>query len=114
MTTREKWLALADMCAKATGPNFALEQAIGLAAGVSTSLAPAYTESLDAIVGLIKTTRPTWGWDCAHDMTFQKAPMANVWWTDSTGLHWGGHRSAASPALALCEAFCLAMAETSQ
>lgn len=107
MTTRDEWLALAEKCATASGPNFALEQEIGLVAGVSHSLAPAYTASLDAIVGLIAAQLPGWYWSVEEggfamirSLTFRR-PDGDV-----------VCRKSASPALALCTAFCLAMAVT--
>lgn len=113
MTTREEWLALADMCAKATGASPAIDIDIYTALGEDRGFrVPAYTASLDAIVGLIKATRPAWGWDCSHDVMFKQFPMANVWWSDAAGVHWAGHQLASSPALALCAAYCLARAET--
>ena len=112
MTTREEWLALAERCAKAEGPSFALEQAIGLAAGVSVSLALPYTASLDAITGLVEAARPVMSYEVRRSGAGDKG-QATIWnpaRSPSAGydIRVTGRPS---PALALCEAFCRAMAE---
>lgn len=94
MTTREEWLALAERCAKAEGPGLILEQDIGLAAGVRMSLIPPYTASLDAITGLIDAANLGWEVDDNGRAVVGVESFSN----------------GASPALALCVAFCREMA----
>lgn len=110
MTTREEWLALAEKCAEAEGPSFGLDLDIGLAAGVSTSLALPYTASLDAVTGLIAQALPGWHWEAGADrsamMRAPDTPPRRTLAIDDICI-W----KSASPALALCEAFCRAMAE---
>lgn len=104
MTTREEWLALAERCAKAEGPSIGLELDIGDAAGVSTSLATPYTASLDAITGLVRGTFRVYSicdyGDGGSYATIIRQPFHPI-----------NSQKCKSPALALCEAFCRAMAE---
>lgn len=107
MTTREEWLALAERCAKAEGPCIGLDLDIGDAAGVSASL---YTSSLDEITELIAQKLPGWHWEAGADrsamMRAPDTPPRRTLAIDDICI-W----KSASPALALCEAFCRAMAE---
>lgn len=66
-----------------------------------------YTSSIEAITGLIARALPGWHWEVGAD---RSAMMRNPGeWRGAADdiCIWG----AASPALALCEAFCRAMAE---
>jgi len=52
-------LELAELCEKAEGPSYALEQAIGRAVRCPTVVPPIYTASLDAAMSLVPEG---WGW----------------------------------------------------
>lgn len=124
MTTREEWLSLAEKCAKAEGPSIGLDLDIGLAAGVSVSLALPHTASLDAITGLIARALPGWAWrvatchvsddawlaldygDPAHCDRLRAElgePQKGHWTDDGIDID---RRPPGNPALALCDAFC--------
>lgn len=123
MTTREEWLALAERCAKAEGPDEDLSRAIWLALGKSP-LCRHYTASLDAITGLIARALPGWAWrvatchvsddawlaldygDPAHCDRLRAElgePQKGHWTDDGIDID---RRPPGNPALALCEAFC--------
>jgi hypothetical protein len=104
MTTREEWLALAEKCAKAEGPSIGLDLDIGLAAGVSVSLALPHTASLDAITGLVRSHWPM------HSVSAYADDVAYATVFIRPAMPINSHKCA-TPALALCEAFCRAMAE---
>ena len=119
-----KWVELAERCEQATGPDrkidWAIVEAIGKADFYRTyatkpllhkGLVPTYTTSLDAITALIERELPGW---------------RVRWHTDGDGVHEAfledkgdfdaidarhTETFAASPALALCAAFCRAMNE---
>ena len=109
MTTREEWLSLSERCAKAEGPDRDIDRCIIAYLPDEHTLigCGGYTESLDVITGLIARALPGWHWEVGAD---RSAMMRNPGeWRGAADdiCIWG----AASPALALCEAFCLAMAE---
>jgi len=109
MTSKAEWLALAERCEKATVPDdrlsFAIDQLLfapRLIRGFK-ALAP-YTASLDAITALIwKELTPV----SVDLQTVSRAAYATIW---GTGTRTDICR-ADTPALALCAAFCRAMAE---
>ena len=128
MTTHEQWLALAKRCAEATGLDRNLDGDIyvlwfgdedlrsigyGLVRSVwmrSEHAAPEVTGSIDAIVSLIEKTLP--GWFVNADLTpFNDSTTVEVrlrpkfYGVDKVGI------DGATPALALCQAYCLARAE---
>lgn len=112
---RPTWLALAERCEKATGPDQDVDWCIHAAIidwparykPIQPSN-PEYTASLDAITALIERDLPGWRW---------KAGRAefHCWATIYGGPDEGSVFSAVSiqgcAALALCAAFCRAMAE---
>lgn len=126
---RAQWLALAERCEKAKGPDRELDEDIAQALGWTTFMfggaglcwkdtageprptPPRWTSSLDAIVALIDVWLPRW---------------RVRWQTDGDGVHeaflenkgdFGAVEArhtlsfGINPALALCAAFCRAMAE---
>lgn len=113
---RAEWLALAERCEMATGPNYALEQDIALAGsfGDSALKPPAITASLDAIVNMIERELPGWSWHAGN--TKDGRGYGSVVDPEPTSPSWEEQgyvvdSKAATPALALCVAFCLAMSE---
>lgn len=121
MTTRDEWLALAERCEKAEGPDRELDAALAKAAVPHTNGTPhilmwsvnpdtgrqipnAFTASLDAAVAVVEARfGRTWKleWRCNEAGTgFVFAGVARK----------SGH-SYGSPALALMAAYCRARAE---
>jgi hypothetical protein len=122
--TDEEWIALAERCEKATVPDDRLSFAIDkllfaprLIRGFK-ALAP-YTASLDAITALTERELPDYHWRI-------QGGRKDTGWTQMSGdprayikakasrlaAHTDGKDGeAATPALALCAAFCRAMAE---
>ena len=105
--TRDEWIALAERCEAATGPDDRLDFAIDgllfaprLMRGFKAR-AP-YTASLDAITALIERELPDYDYTCGKT-------------NGGLTIHaqCGSHEMAfgSAPALALCGAFCRAMAE---
>ena len=110
---RQTWLALAERCEKATGPDREVDldlvsSVIGKRWPHTMATVASYTDSLDAITALIERELPGWRW---------KAGRAefHCWATIYGGAGEGPVFSAVSvqgcAALALCAAFCRAMAE---
>lgn len=128
--TPTEWNALAERCRDAKGADREIDGDISLAVGEAQDVfkdtpyvdregarfvgrgmvfsAPYYTASLDAIVALVERELPGWIWTI-----YSKAegphptPRATVVATDyRTQIGCNGQ----TPALALCAAFCLAMA----
>lgn len=123
-TTKQQWLALAERCEAATGPDREITESIMHALGYSrVSDAHWFCEgkghwndgnrlaaSLDAITALIEREFPETRWSVAHSGyswpdTFagQISPVG--------GLLMRRLSQSATPALALCAAFCRAKAE---
>lgn len=125
MTTREQWLALAERCEKATGPDDAVDWDMLMAMcgpgyedswlaapaaryALSTSYgyhAPEWTASLDAITALIERELPGWGWSIRRKPR-DKVCTAHIGTSVTVSV-----RIQQKPAIALCAAFCRAMAE---
>jgi len=105
MTNKAEWLALAERCEAATGPDKLLDMAIRFALG-----APVrpwnYTASLDAITALIERELPEVQWLCRTDTL---GGFGNLYRRRNPDRSWPCF--AFTPALALCAAFCRAMAE---
>lgn len=132
--TRDEWLDLAKRCEEAKGADREIDVEIALAIDLHppgleklrniihlwgtvsafvadltvinawTRALPKYTDSLDALAGLAKTVLPGCTWHISNPDGFGRA---SLWGEDDVvarGL-------AASPPLALCAAFCRAMAE---
>ena len=135
---RPTWLALAERCEKATGPDPKLDAAMDLlvgnpqnffgpafgtdyvdgperhdgaatwAGGGRRYYAPPYTASLDAITALIERELPGWRWKCGRSMV---RGWATLYGDPTIGVSHSGTSLAGNVALALCAAFCRAMAE---
>jgi hypothetical protein len=122
--TRDEWLALAERCEKAEGPekgcapgqrpiDWSIYKAVFAGVeGFSGSEVnfPRYTASLDAITALIERELPGFLWKVssigpngllAHAHIEKEFLNVENWW----------HGAAATPALALCAALCRAKAE---
>jgi hypothetical protein len=120
--TRDEWIALAERCEKATGPEREIDAAIHDAVyggseacgavirwgGGVQWIAP-YTSSLDAITALIERELPEMRWLCR---TNNEGGFGNLYRKATLDLSdfraWPCY--AATPALALCAAFCRACA----
>ncbi len=139
MTDREKWLALAERCEKATGPDREIDYLVSAAVGnipegcrrngafswicprpslmtVTYHSPVSYTASLDAITDLIERELPKAGWEVCGGKTRDKiASRAWTWlawaWFEGSGILGKSVSRAKTPALALCAAFCRAKAE---
>jgi hypothetical protein len=131
--TRDEWLALAARCEAATGADREIDGAIALAFGWTLqkmrgdakpywrkpgetkfytrelSGPPAYTSSIDDITALIQRELPGWDWQVASKREDRDGCPAHVHGVFDRELLREG--CAATPALALCAAFCRAMAE---
>jgi hypothetical protein len=128
MTTKAQWLALAERCEKATGPDRELDCAIYALAKKHmnpaallesfrrefsiSAMIDAYTTSLDAITALIERELPAaWVWTLGQNI-HHRTWSVSINNLDSDGapysVCWGA--SSYAPALALCAAFCRAMA----
>lgn len=109
MSKREQWLALAERCKKATGPDREIDRCI--IAYVPDECVyigcGGYTGSLDAITGLIEREFPGHWWDT--DKT-EKA-SASIWRLENGEMAMSVYcNECHTPALALCAAFCRAKA----
>ena len=118
MTTKAEWLKLARLCEAQTGSDRALDHQILLALGWTADgwrwnlpsgdfLHPTVfpSASLDAITALIERELP----DMEGIIPLKGKQEAWLW--PSRGIAKGWRCTAATPALALCAAFCRAMAE---
>jgi hypothetical protein len=120
MTSKEEWLALAERCEKATGPDREIDGAIIAALGfswrgmdywdnaTSTKILRGrtdYTASLDAITALIEREMTDAGWSAHSEYYDESVGRITRRGKDTIVCY------AATPALALCAAFCRAMAE---
>ena len=124
MTTKAEWLALAERCEKAMEPDCQLElqllsAAIGKRWQLGTDTVPRYTSSLDAITALIERELPDFHWriqgGCKKTGWIQMSgdPRAYIK-SKAKDYNIGFDGEAATPALALCAAFCRAMAEAAE
>lgn len=128
MMTRETWLALAERCEKATGPDREIDGKIAHALRPGVLIRgfyfTPYTASLDAITALIERELPGTSWrihwrgigrNCCG-MISRLGPddydEFNVEFGDEVAI--GRGYRVATPALALCAAFCRAMAEKAE
>jgi hypothetical protein len=138
MTTKAEWIALAERCEKATGPDREIDATMEAYAGKwsaddleyvladieTNARIDVYTRSLDAITALIERELPEMRWLCRPDKeggfgTLYAAPEAieqgslKTWETikQESLKEWPCWAYADTPALALCAAFCRAMAE---
>jgi hypothetical protein len=129
MTSKTEWIALAERCQKATGPEREIDGDIAHVAKQFVDYlprvperpwlwaefvepddwecweAPEYTASLDAITALIAKEMTDAGWS-AHSEYYDENVGRIMRRGKDTIV-----RYAATPALALCAAFCRAMAE---
>jgi hypothetical protein len=131
MTSKAEWIDLAERCEKAKGLDRETDGDIAHAAKQFVDYlprvperpwlwaefvdpddwecweAPEYTASLDAITALIERELPGYSWRLLKG---QRYITAELWLSgDCDGHLWA--LDAATPALALCAAFCRAMAE---
>jgi hypothetical protein len=124
MTSKAEWIALAERCEGATGPDRDLDCALyalvrrhmnpvalleSFRREISIqSMVDCFTASLDAITALIERELPGWEWQANGN----RGKPKSLAWVYSGSQHDKVHKSyAATPALALCAAFCRAMAE---
>ena len=120
MTSKAEWIALAERCEKATAASSVLSKDIVAAMGYSWR-GMAYwsddnrttwvgsvdlTYSLDAITALIERELPEVRWVCRTDTL---GGFGNLYRRRNPDRSWPCF--AFTPALALCAAFCRAMAE---
>ena len=113
MTSKADWLALAERCEKAMEPDCQLDlQLVSAAIGerwqLGTDTVPRYTASLDAITALIERELP----NVTGIIPLTSGDEAWLW--PKNGNPKGWRCNAATPALALCAAFCRAMAEAAE
>lgn len=132
MTTRETWLALAERCEAAKGPDREISEGILSALGYARiSDAHWFCEgkghwndgnriaaSLDAITALIERELPGCGWSVDRspsDAKIAGSPVLPEAFIMQHGDEWTYEGwplcKAHTPVLALCAAFCRAMAE---
>jgi hypothetical protein len=130
MTSKAEWLALAERCKKATGSDRETDATLASTLGRRVEWhvesggykghsnlhpvqltswggeeVPSYTASLDAITALIERELP----EVTGIIPLTGGDEAWLW--PKSGNPKGWRCNAASPALALCAAFCRAMAE---
>lgn len=132
MTTAAEWAALAERCEAAKGQDCEIDATMYALARnhlnpsaflesfrreiATKTMVPVYTASLDAITARIEREFPGWGYDFkrrkADESPYSRGCFASVWETPSVRItsDCGQLRPCASPALALCAAFCRAMA----
>jgi hypothetical protein len=124
MTTKAEWLALAERCEKAKGPDQSIDVWIENYCGIAEFIQPhtwrasidspergrirPLTASLDAITALIERELPEVRWVCRTD-TLGGRSFGNLYRRRNPDRSWPCF--AFTPALALCAAFCRAMAE---
>lgn len=115
--SKETWLALAARCEKAAGPDRDIERCIAaiLPDGFQTYPIRGYTCSLDAITALIDAITalierelPGWYWQTQSETYHNKAKALL---RSLVGEWIAAAGDAKTPPLALCAAFCRAMAE---
>ena len=108
MTSKAEWIALAERCAKATGPDRDIERCMCSLIPDGFQMVPfsGFTSSLDAITSLIARELP----EVTGIIPLTGGDEAWLW--PKSGNPKGWRCNAATPALALCAAFCRAMAET--
>jgi hypothetical protein len=121
MTSKADWIALAERCTDATGSDQEIDGAIFDALSLDLSISaehlakdkrltlewlPKYSASLDAITALIARELPEVQWLCRTDTL---GGFGNLYRRRNPDRSWPCF--AFTPALALCAAFCRAMAE---
>jgi hypothetical protein len=117
VVTKEEWLALAERCEKATGPDREIDAALHDAVyggsearetfrkwGCGVIWIKPRTSSLDAITALIERKLPS----VTGIIPLTSGDEAWLWPKDGSPKGW--RCNAATPALALCAAFCRAKA----
>jgi hypothetical protein len=132
MTSKAEWLALAERCEGATGPDreidaeiydattphllyageYAGKRAVRRSGGAVWL--PFFTYSLDDITALIKRELPGLGWRIAGQDEHGGKPYAQIRWPIQNQIWRQEIAHAATPSLALCAAFCRAMAEKAE
>jgi hypothetical protein len=126
MTSKAEWLALAERCEKAMEPDREIDWCIHAAIlNWPAEIKPRqpgdaeYTASLDAITALIERELPDFHWriqgGCKKTGWIQMSgdPRAYIK-SKAKDYKIGFDGEAATPALALCAAFCRAMAEAAE
>lgn len=110
MTSKAEWLALAERCEGATGSDRDIERCMGSLLPEGFQMIPyfGFTSSLDAITSLIEREMPDAGWS-AHNEYYDVIEGRIMRRGQDTIM-----RYSATPALALCAAFCRAMAEKAE
>jgi len=108
MTTKAEWIALAERCEGATEPDREIERCMCslIPDGFQTIPFSGFTSSLDAITALIEGELPEMRWLCRTDTL---GGFGNLYRRQNPDRSWPCF--AFTPALALCAAFCRAMAE---
>ena len=136
--TRTEWLALAERCEAATGPDTELDAAIACAVHgwtqISEEIDPygdvpmlidrdgggpmipcEYTASIDAITALIERDLPGGAWSAGMGCVRPDEPVAGARLFSAESRYFCiGEAEGRSPALALCAAFCHAKAERAE
>lgn len=104
------WNDLARRCKTAEGENLDLDYRITRAAFPDDILPVAnVTSSLDAITAMIERKLPGLGWEVARWEDDPGTPYARLMWNEGDTFKSTKEVRAATPALALCAAFCKAM-----
>jgi hypothetical protein len=132
MTSKAEWLALSERCEKATGPDrdidaeiydattphllyageYAGKRAVRRSGGAVWL--PFFTYSIDDITALIERELPAAAWRAVRPLDDRK-PQGTIQRRGETGgFNIWVDTEAATPALALCAAFCRAMAEKAE
>ena len=121
MTSKADWIALAERCEKAMEPDREIDWCIHAAIlNWPAEIKPRqpgdaeYTASLDAITALIERELPGLGWRIAGQDEHGGKPYAQIRWPIQNQIWRQEIAHAATPALALCAAFCRAMAEKAE
>jgi hypothetical protein len=104
MTTKAQWIALAERCETAMESDRDIERCMGSLLPEGFQMIPyfGFTASIDAITALIERELPGWDWSITKAYEYCEATL---WRYDPVF-----RSTAASPALALCAAFCSVMA----
>lgn len=116
VATIGQWLELARLCAEASESRMYIDEVIWLALDAGVDLdhaerkAPKVTSSIDAITALIEQELPKAAWCTVRPLDDRK-PSSKIQRRGETGFDIWVETEAATPALALCAAFCRAMSE---
>jgi hypothetical protein len=112
VTTKAQWLALAERCETATGIDYLIDVDICASSPGGLAQLPGVwiTASLDAITALIERELPRAAWRAVRPLDDRK-PQGSIQRRGETFFDIWVDAEAATPALALCAAFCRAMAE---